>query len=678
MAYKTPGVYVQEIALFPPSVAEVATAIPAFIGYTEMAITSEGKSLDNEPTRIKSLKEYESLFGYGYVAETITVTVKAASKKSIVGVSPDKRFLLYDSLRQYFDNGGGPCYIVSVGSYTDTISYQPISDGIELLRDYDEPTLILFPDAVQLLDGSNKPDIVKFSQLQNQSLALCASMQDRFCIFDLLQGDQPEGTSIKPITDFRNKTGVNYLNYGAAYYPWIVTSYTVDVDLRQLVFQDDAAVPAPVSNSDAAFSKNTTETALITAVKNTITETDLVLSQVTLSAAEKKSVAVGGAAVLTTILRDRLNALYNDIQKGTTTDAKLEEYANTLKNLAISFATVEGSASLSVSSKLRTDLSNMKADATLTDAIGMLVSVEKNTLVVDNMPGARTDVIVKGLYSAVDGPVWLAPFVDYDDVTANATVFANTDAGRLAIIDLLASNEVTSTLLTYFGDMLNAAMFYEEQAELALWTGHAFYAGVSNAVTLEMQTMPPSGAVAGIYAYVDGTRGVWKAPANVSLNNVIGPAVKIDNIDQDNMNVTDTGKSINAIRAFAGKGTLVWGARTLAGNDNEWRYVPVRRFFIMVEESVKKATFQFVFEPNDANTWTKLRVMVQNFLTLQWRAGALQGAKPEDAFFVNVGLDETMTSLDILEGRLIVEIGMAVVRPAEFIILRFTHLMQDK
>lgn len=186
-------------------------------------------------------------------------------------------------------------------------------------------------------------------------------------------------------------------------------------------------------------------------------------------------------------------------------------------------------------------------------------------------------------------------------------------------------------------------------------------------------TLPPASAIAGVYATVDSTRGVWKAPANVSLNMVIEPAVKITDADQDDLNVTGTGKSINAIRTFTGKGVLVWGARTLAGNDNEWRYISVRRFFNMVEESVKKATEPFVFEPNDGTTWSKIRGMIANFLTLQWRAGALQGAKPEDAFFVHVGLGETMTALDILEGRLIVEVGMAVVRPAEFIILRFSH-----
>ncbi|WP_452598746.1 phage tail sheath family protein, partial [Pontimicrobium sp. MEBiC01747] len=137
------------------------------------------------------------------------------------------------------------------------------------------------------------------------------------------------------------------------------------------------------------------------------------------------------------------------------------------------------------------------------------------------------------------------------------------------------------------------------------------------------------------------------------------------------------GKSINAIRSFTGKGVLVWGARTLAGNDNEWRYVPVRRFFNMVEESVKKATEQFVFEPNDANTWVRIKAMINNFLTLQWRAGALAGPTPESAFYVNIGLGETMTAQDILEGNMIVEIGMAAVRPAEFIVLKFSHKMQE-
>jgi phage tail sheath protein FI len=191
-------------------------------------------------------------------------------------------------------------------------------------------------------------------------------------------------------------------------------------------------------------------------------------------------------------------------------------------------------------------------------------------------------------------------------------------------------------------------------------------------------TLPPSGAIAGIYARVDNERGVWKAPANVGVRSLTGPSVKITNSDQDSLNVDATsGKSINAIRTFTGKGTLVWGARTFAGNDNEWRYVPVRRLYIYVEESVKKATEFVVFEPNDANTWLRVKTMIENFLSNLWKKGALQGAKPDDAFFVKVGLGQTMTSEDILNGIMNVEIGMAAVRPAEFIILKFSHKLQQ-
>ena len=190
--------------------------------------------------------------------------------------------------------------------------------------------------------------------------------------------------------------------------------------------------------------------------------------------------------------------------------------------------------------------------------------------------------------------------------------------------------------------------------------------------------LPASPAIAGAYARVDADRGVWKAPANVGLNSVLAPTVLVTNEMQDNLNVDpSTGKSINVVRAFSGKGILIWGARTLAGNDNEWRYVPVRRFYIFAEESIKKATEFVVFEPNNKLTWVRTKAMIENFLIGLWREGALAGAKPEHAFFVKVGLGETMTAIDILEGRMNIEIGLAVVRPAEFIILKFSHKLQE-
>jgi len=190
--------------------------------------------------------------------------------------------------------------------------------------------------------------------------------------------------------------------------------------------------------------------------------------------------------------------------------------------------------------------------------------------------------------------------------------------------------------------------------------------------------MPPSPVVAGQYASVDMTRGVWKAPANVSLNQVIKPSVSINDSQQESMNIDPvSGKSINAIRSFSGRGVLVWGARTLDGNSNEWRYVSVVRLFMMVEESIKKGLEQVVFEPNDNNTWVTVKSMVENYLTMLWREGGIMGATPNDAYFVKVGLGSTMTSSDILDGRMIVEIGMAVVKPAEFIVFSVLQKMKS-
>lgn len=207
------------------------------------------------------------------------------------------------------------------------------------------------------------------------------------------------------------------------------------------------------------------------------------------------------------------------------------------------------------------------------------------------------------------------------------------------------------------------------------------YYNMAKAAINDIQMLlPASPAIVGIYAQVDNSRGVWKAPANVNIDYAIRPEFLITNDEQSDLNVDPlAGKSINVIRTFVGRGpAIVWGARTLAGNDNEWRYISVRRYFIMVEESVKNATEQFVFEPNDINTWVRVKSMIGNYLTQQWKAGALQGASTKEAFFIHVGLDETMTYQDVLEGRMIVEIGLAVVRPAEFIILRFMHKMLNE
>ncbi|WP_353480343.1 phage tail sheath C-terminal domain-containing protein [Haliscomenobacter sp.] len=466
---KTPGVYVEEIPKLPPSIAQVETAIPAFIGYTERALDSRGESLVNKPQRITSLLEYERYFGRAN-AEKGSITVDIVKKKEnefeLNGkIDPAKRskFLMYYALQLFFDNGGGPCWIVSVGTYETSeagaVLKANLLNGLSATERIDEITLYVFPDA-QGLDTE-----IDFYDVYGKAIDLCVKLQDRFTVMDVWEAPgQPADEWFKSIEGFRDNTPteVDIIKYAGAYYPRLKTS----IDFWY-----------------------------------------------------------GGKGV--------------------------------------------GDANVLIS----------------------------------NFAGASNLAELKKL-------------------------------------------------------------------------DNSLYFRARNAIEAIPCEMPPSPAIVGIYARVDASRGVWKAPANVSLRSVIEPVKLLTHEEQGRLNVdTLAGKSINAIRTFPGRGNLVWGARTLAGNDNEWRYVPVRRFFNMVEESTKNATAQFVFEPNDANTWTRVRAMIENFLTLQWRAGALMGTTTDEAYYVRVGLNETMTELDIWEGRMIVEIGMAVVRPAEFIILQFSHKM---
>lgn len=184
-------------------------------------------------------------------------------------------------------------------------------------------------------------------------------------------------------------------------------------------------------------------------------------------------------------------------------------------------------------------------------------------------------------------------------------------------------------------------------------------------------SIPPSGSVAGIYARSDTTRGVHKAPANEVVRSCVGLDCAFNKGEQDILNP----KGVNLIRSFPGMGIRVWGART-ATSDGSWKYINVRRLFIYIEESIKANTSWVVFEPNDENLWVRVRRTIDVFLTTLWRNGSLAGTSTDEAFFVNVGRD-TMTQDDIDNGRLICVIGVAPVKPAEFVIFRISQKTGD-
>lgn len=635
-AYKTPGVYIEEISKFPPSVAQVETAIPAFVGYTDKAVV-EGVDYHTEgiikPIRIGSLPEYE--FFFGGAPQPTTVEIELNSDDTVKKARVNGVNLLYDSVRMFYANGGGDCFIVSVGNHNTVasdIDKQELLNGLTSLEKEDLPTLLVIPEVVHL-------SAAEAGEVHAAMLAQCNKLQDRFAVLDIVAGDTEITPTNDPVTDFRNNTGMNFLKYGAAYYPWIRTTLPFIVDYGTV--------------TGGTYTKEGTAVADIKAFFNSSL----------IGSIEKISNDIAARSALTAPIPGTIN-----------NRAALATFANGMYAFFKTFFHLTLTDS-DVSDKNSAAGIHAKFVAENTNLHGLL------TMLYDY------NHFSQAANSDAPSPGWDSPLISDDfKVDFSPLTFMTPTTGRNNIFTATATAVNAAPYFTALNNKLKKliADFYNELAASrvnrteTLREVDGVYRGIVDAIRAHGVVLPPSGAVVGIYAMTDENRGVWKAPANVSITAVKGPAVHVTHEDQESMNIdTEAGKSVNAIRSFTGKGTLVWGARTLAGNDNEWRYIPVRRFFNMVEESVKKATAQFVFEPNDANTWVKVRAMIENFLVLQWRAGALAGAKQEHAFYVRVGLGQTMTAQDILNGYMHVEIGMAVVRPAEFIILKFSHKMQE-
>ncbi|SHF92393.1 phage tail sheath family protein [Dysgonomonas macrotermitis] len=490
-AMKTPGVYIVEKNAFPNSVVEVATAIPAFIGYTEKAM-SDNKSLLNKPWRITSMAEFRTYFGEAPKPKfTLTEDTKTPSLifngKSYALDRTDK-YILYYNMLLFYANGGGSCYVVSVGDYTADIEKEKLEQGMIPLVKESEPTMVIIPEAVTL----KAEDCYA---LQASMLKHCGyETKNRFAILDIHNGYKERNSPDGDVIDlFRNNIGNEFLDSGAAYYPWINASI---VQENEFNFEN-----LDIANLQALLKKELELTSFDQDKKATI------------------------------------QAYIDGLKKG-------------------------------------------------------LSDVEQSTL-----------------------------------------------------------HKVLSQL-------------------------SPLYRNIMNEIRITLNRLPVSAAMAGIYTMVDNTKGVWKAPANTGISAAISPTVNISHEGQEDLNVPLSGKAVNAIRTFTGEGIKVWGARTLDGNSLDWRYINVRRTMIMLQESVKNAALAYVFEPNEANTWVSVKSMISNFLNSIWKRGGLAGAVPDDAYSVHVGLGETMTPEDILEGTMRITVLVAIVRPAEFLEITFQQQMQ--
>jgi len=487
--YLSPGVYIEELNDFPSSVAQVETAIPAFVGYTEKAQLNDS-DLINRPYAVHSLAEFEQIFGT-YCTEQFDWCNSSSNCTAMVTIDSQHYYLvqtqpvylLYKSIKLYFQNGGKRCYVVSVGNYQRPISKEDLITGINLLLNESEPSLLVLPDAVSLEHS-------QCAEVQSTMIAHCGThTQNRVAILDVQQA----GSLSLSVQQFSNNfTGHIANDYAAAYYPWLVTQ----------------ALPSSAIGLD--------------------------------------NFSIRARQRLADLLRPK----------------------------------------------------SKTPNARLLKAISALDSPKQSK---------RTDLIIDNILRA------------------------NSKA----------------------------------------------YLQILGALKTAVNTLPPSGAVTGAMVNNDETRGIWKAPANIALNNVDTVTASISAQQQDELNGHPYGPSINGIKNFSGRGTLIWGARTLDRGNTEYQYLNIRRSAIMIQCSVQNLLKSYVFEPNDENTWAIVLSATNHFLTTLWRSGAFAGTKSEQAFAVRIGLRETMTTQDITNGIMRLSIAFAMVRPAEFILLNVEQKMQN-
>ena len=538
MSFSTPNSYLEEQTVQPLAINSGATALPVFVGYTEKAVGIHGNDLTNVLTPLGSLLDYEAHFGS---AEYSDFGVYLDTGGNVVSATEaGTRHYLHQSIDLYFRNGGGSCYILSIGNYSTPIAPEDFANALSILENEEAPTLVILTDAVNLTETD-------YYTLVRSALAQCNELKDRFLILDVKDND---------LTTFRDGIGSANLSYGAAYYPYLNTTFNYPYDEARV----------SVRHSYGLFE-----------IENCICVT-------------YDGAPGDGATIIIAEFPDDLTG--------------------------IPYISVDGS---------------------------------NIVLVVSAGTGSASGAIIEAWKKVADPGKF-------------AIKMAGTGSDFLTLQDARFAYEEE---LAKLGD---------DRIKI---DSPVIYANVVSALNRNKAVVPPSAVIAAAYTKTDLETGPWKAPANVMLSNVTGPARQINNFEQDNLNFSPDGKSINAVRSFINKGTLIWGARTLDGNSNEWRYIPVRRLFIKVESEIKRATAFSVFEPNNSFTWLKIKTMLIAYLDELWSAGALNGATSEQAYFVRAGLGETMDDKDILEGRLHISVGIAPARPAEFVVMTITHILQD-
>lgn len=623
-AMKTPGVYIVEKNAFPSSVVEVATAVPAFIGYTEKAKNGT-KSLLNVPWKISSLTEYE----------------------------------------QYFGGAPEPEYKLDMSGSTilSSVNGKHIQTSLDFVKgEINKAQGLLAKAETASKDVKDETDVEKAEREKTASATLEKAkplvallpdiINDFVTILKTVEFDEAKRTtisdSVKPIEDITSK-GATELNTAVAA---INTSLDIitNTEINNIKPKEYGISVARTDKYNLYYNlrfffANGGGPCYIVSVgdyQSGDISKDLLVNGISFLLKEQEPTIV----LVPEAVKLKEQECY-DVQV-----VVLQHCGKEMRNRVALFDIYNGykdrkDESGDVITKFREAIGTEFLDFGAAYYPWLNTSIiSDNEINFKNIQQSKDDLIL--LLKAHS--LHLKPYID-DIEKVLSTINKTNDAALLAPNNVQTLHKVLS-----------------KQSPI--------YAAIIKEIVQDLNLLPPASAMAGIYTLVDSTKEVWNAPANIGISNVVSPTVNISHVNQEDLNVPLNGKAVNAIRYFVGDGVKVWGARTLDGNSLDWRYINVRRTMIMLEESIKNATKAFVFEPNTANTWVSVRSMISNFLNGIWKRGGLAGSSPEDAFSVHIGLGDTMTPEDILEGIMRITVLVAIVRPAEFIEITFQQQMQ--
>ncbi len=612
---KTPGVYIQELDAFGNSVVPVPTAVPAFIGYTAKT-TYDGKNLVNRAVKVTSLAEFLTIFGDTPPQVQYSVAaVNLPEKEEILQAEVDKATDELNKANAAVTAAGDNATDEQKDAVTSATSAQKAAqDALTALQA--EENIKALSDAKTALAENTDP--TKESDLEK-------AVKDAQNVFTNIINEAAfalDGVAYNIAT-----TTINYRLYSGVKF-----------------FYENGGGDCYIVSA-GAYDYN----------KKTINDTSDFMDAIEVLKKETEPTML----------------LIPDVVEIADPNAKEDDLAAKYAN------------AYSLQSEMINHCGEMTSRVAILDVPGgwsePLVGATSIDLFRNNVEPTLSKSLsyASTYYPWLHTTVYQTSDISYNNINKKSygvvTEMLNTE---FAGPDGNVPEKMADIISAFSTDESNPPKMSLDKANTILGNLSKSYQMLTGAIKGDMNLMAPASAMAGVITTVDNFEGVWIAPANVGVQSTVKPAINIDHRMQEDLNVPIEGKSICAIRAFTGRGNLVWGARTLDGNSNDWRYLNVRRTLIFIEQSVKDAAKAYVFAPNTANTWVAVNSLISNFLTGLWKQGGLVGPKPSDAFSVSVGLGSTMTSDDILNGIMRVSVKVAVSRPAEFIEITFQQEVQ--